>query len=92
MKLSQQRLALGVLSLATVLASSTAMAEASPLQVRVQRTIPVQQRIVSPQPTSPVVPHVTQVAPQIPPRPDMCVPDYSWFDYDNWEWVCVGHL
>ena len=27
----------------------------------------------------------------IPPQPELCATDYSWFDYEQWEWICVGH-
>ena len=80
MKLTH-RLAIGLFGFATVIAGAGAIAEAYPLQLRAQRG----------QPQVRPVQTVTQIAPQIPPRPDNCAPDFSWFDYEKWEWICVGH-
>ena len=91
------RLAIATFSLATLIAGTTTVATATPLQVRgqqipSQQTTPSQRQIVvSPSQTTPAVPAATQLAPTIPPRPDNCAPDFSWFDYDKWEWICVGH-
>ena len=90
MKLTSQRFAIGLLSLATVLVSSSAIAEASPQRAQLQRAETSQRTIVV-QPAQAPHSSVTDFAPQIPPRPDNCAPDFSWFDYDAWEWHCVGH-
>lgn len=100
MKATKQRLAIGLIGLATLLAGSSAIAQDAPIRLQQRRAI--SQRTVTPQritpvetfiaePVQPSALQVTQVSPQIPPRPEMCVPDYSWFDYEQWEWVCVGH-
>ena len=78
---------------ATALLSGTSAIARETLRLESNRQpvpqFPARRQTTSPQTT---VPHATEISPQIPPRPDMCVPDYSWFDYDAWEWVCVGHL
>lgn len=101
MQSSKQRLVVGLISLATLCVGTGAIAQEAPLRIQPRRAVPQRttpQRTAPPpativaEPVQPVVPQVTQIAPQIPPRPEMCVPDYSWFDYDQWEWICVGHL
>ncbi len=106
MQSSKQRLAVGLIGLATLFVGTGAIAQEAPLRIQSRRAVPqstspqrtAPQRTAPPsativaEPLQPVVPHVTQIAPQIPPRPEMCVPDYSWFDYEQWEWICVGHL
>ena len=101
MNSTQRRLAVGLIGLATLFAGTGAIAQEAPIRIQSQRPLAPQRTVpqrTAPQsaivaePVQPVVPQVTQIAPQIPPRPEMCVPDYSWFDYDQWEWICVGHL
>ena len=95
MQSTKQRLAVGLIGLATLFAGSAAIAQASPVRIQAQRTAPPQrtspQSAIVAEPFQPPASQVTQFAPQIPPRPEMCVPDYSWFDYEKWEWICVGH-
>ena len=101
MNVTKQRLAVGLIGLATLFAGSGAIAQEAPIRIQSQRTL-VPQRTVpqrtAPQsativtvPVQPVVPQVAQFAPQIPPRPELCAPNYSWFDYEQWQWICVGH-
>ena len=96
MNSTQRRLAVGLIGLATLFAGTGAIAQETSMRIQSQRTLVPQrtapQSAIVAVPVQPVVPQVTQIAPQIPPRPEMCVPDYSWFDYEQWEWICVGHL
>ncbi|MGK7913004.1 MAG: hypothetical protein AB4050_16240 [Synechococcus sp.] len=101
MNATKQRFAIGIIGLATLFTGTSAIAQEAPMRfqsqsavspqrVAPQRVAPQSATIVA-EPVQPVVPQVTHIAQPIPPRPEMCVPDYSWFDYEQWEWICVGH-
>ena len=93
LKVPSVGLAFSALAVTTLLVAGDATARETIRVETSQQTVPQfpSRRRVNPQSTT-TIPQATNIAPQIPPRPDMCVPDYSWFDYDAWEWICVGHL
>ncbi|MEM9567025.1 MAG: hypothetical protein AAF974_01865 [Cyanobacteria bacterium P01_E01_bin.34] len=97
MNATKQRLAVGLIGLATLFTGTSAIAQEAPMRFQAQRAaspqrVAPQSAAIVAEPVQPVVPQVTHIAQPIPPRPEMCVPDYSWFDYEKWEWICVGHL